>query len=125
MYTQISKPLSILLIEDDQEAILINSKLLNLFGHIVKCVSTKDEAIKEEINNYDCILLDINLKNSSGSEIIYTIGQKSNFSKYHHIIVITNHLMNDIRDHYGMLGITQILQKPIDPDLLQQAVNSF
>lgn len=125
MYTQKTKSLNILLIEDDQEAILINSKMLNLFGHNVKCVVTKDEAVKEVNDNYDCILLDISLKNSNGSDLIYAIGRKNNFNKYHHIILITNYLINDINTQYEMLGITQVLKKPIQPDLLQQAISSY
>lgn len=125
MFVNNSRSLKILLVDDNPTSMFVHKKMLECFGHIVKCVDSEKEAIKNANENYDCILLDVSFSDASWLDIAASIRHQDGYHQYHTIIATTNYLMDDINCQCKKLGINKILTKPISPYALHEAVFSF
>ncbi len=104
--------MKILLIEDEKELSNSVSDYLKISGHLCEQVFTYKSAV-EKINlyQYDCALVDINLPDGSGLDIVKQIKQKNDILG---IIIISARDSIDDRIKGLDLGADDYLVKPFD-----------
>lgn len=115
--------LSILLVED----LPLNQKLAIEFmvidHHKVTLATTGQEAIdKLDQATFDLILLDMNLPDFSGQEVIKKLADLEHKNKQTPILAFTASLSPDEVKQYLSLGIKDIVGKPIKLEKLRQAI---
>jgi DNA-binding response OmpR family regulator len=104
--------MKILVIEDDQTLAKNLKKVLLKDGFAVDIVHSKEEgSIEAEVNEYDCVVLDINLPDGSGFDLLKELRQTENQTP---IIIAT--ARGEIEDKIkGLnLGADDYVPKPID-----------
>jgi CheY-like chemotaxis protein len=117
-----SRPVSILLVEDDAPTLVASAKLLRMEGHIVHTADGYQAAIevagKERI---DLAVCDIRLWDGSGNDLIKEL-QKLQPLK---AIAITGFTLADEVEEYREAGFAAVLPKPLQYSQLQSAVAGF
>ncbi len=106
-----------ILICDDE---LLNRKLitamLNGLPYVVSEVSNGTEAIARLLGDYDAldlVLLDIAMKDVSGTEVCRAVrGSEQDQKRHMPIIAYTAHAMNDEHERIISAGFDEILTKP-------------
>src|ERR1041384_3906726 len=86
-----TRPIKILIIEDDELDRMIVKRAINSSGMIVDITFAEDfDSGKEETKNktYDCIFLDYNLPSGTGLQLLKEIREAGNESP---IIIVTSH----------------------------------
>jgi len=104
--------MKLLIIEDDQVLAKNLKQVLVRDGFAVDvATSTKTGLIEIEVNDYDCILLDINLPDGSGFDLLSSLGKNQNQTP-----VIVASARGEIKDRIkGLnLGADDYIPKPID-----------
>lgn len=104
--------MKILIIEDDQTLAKNLQKTLVKDGFAVDTVYSKENGLVEiEVNEYDCVVLDINLPDGSGFDLLSELRQNENQTP---IIVVT--ARGEVEDRIkGLnLGADDYVPKPID-----------
>jgi DNA-binding response OmpR family regulator len=108
--------MKILIIEDDQVLAKNLKQVLIKDGFAVDTSSTREDGLAQtEINEYDCVVLDINLPDGSGFELLKELRQNENQTP---VIIVT--ARGEIEDRIkGLnLGADDYLPKPIDSNEL-------
>ena len=111
-----SKHIKILLAEDDPFSQKLIGVIVNKFGWSVDCVSNGVETI-EMLNKkkYDVLLLDINMPQMNGFEVLGII--KNNALKFVNyklaVVVITAYAQNEMREKIFSAGADEFITKPI------------
>jgi len=107
-----SKPLSILLAEDDMVNQLVARITLEKQGHKVTCATTGLEALKAVQNqNFDCILMDIQMPEMDGLTAADRIHELRPGLP---IIAMTAYAMKGDRDRFLEAGLDAYIAKPVD-----------
>jgi DNA-binding response OmpR family regulator len=103
--------MNILLLEDDISLNKAISKVLNLSNHKVSSFTDGKKVLDDLSNNtiYDLYILDINVPNISGLELLKLIHQKNSNSKV--IIITANNDIETLKESYN-LGCLDLLRKP-------------
>lgn len=104
--------MKILIIEDDQTLAKNLKEVLVKDGFAVDTSHSKEDGLVEaEVNEYDCIVLDINLPDGSGFDLLSELRQKENQTP---IIIVT--ARGEVEDRIkGLnLGADDYVPKPID-----------
>ena len=129
--------LAVLVAEDDPVNQFTIKTMLQKMGHEVFCVENGSEALEAlQVNNFDCIITDIQMPGMDGEELIERI-RKGDFSnirptnKVQHdmrtpfdavpllnrnipIIALSAHAMNDMEGHFvDKLGADFYMEKPL------------
>lgn len=115
---QQARRLNILLVDDDPINEVITKSMLENDGYIIKCAGTAVEAlIKASQHEYDIILMDINLPDISGVQVMRKI-RRGNLNTHTRIIAYT---ANEDTDHqYEKLGFDDYVSKPVNKAKLQE-----
>jgi len=110
-----SKPLRVLLVEDNKIAQVVARSVLEEFKVDVDVVSNAEQAINQfKANAYDLVFLDIGLPDKDGYEVAQTFRkQEKGTSKTAHIIACTAHIDSKNEQKCYDCGIDQVMQKPI------------
>lgn len=121
-----SRPLHLLLAEDNQ----INQKyalaLLEKSGHSVEVVDTGLKAVEAMMtNNYDAILMDVQMPELDGVAATKRIRKLKGAKAKIPIIAMTAHAMAGAREEYLAAGMDDYLSKPIDPQALLQRLSEL
>jgi len=104
--------MKILIVEDDQTLANNLKGVLVQEGFAVDTASSKENGLIEtEVNEYDCIVLDITLPDGSGFDLLSELRQKENQTP---IIVVTARGEVDDRIKGLNLGADDYVPKPID-----------
>lgn len=108
--------MKILIIEDDQTLAKNLKKALVKDGFAVDMASTRENGLAEtEINEYDCIVLDINLPDGSGLDLLRELRSAENKTP---VIIVTARGQVDERIRGLNLGADDYVPKPVDSDEL-------
>lgn len=115
--------LNVLLVED----LPLNQKLALEFmamdQHAVTLASTGQEAIDMvKTNTFDLILLDMNLPDFSGQDVVKKLANSQHKNSHTPILAFTASLSPDEVKEYLALGIKDIVGKPIRLEKLRQAI---
>lgn len=104
--------MKILVVEDDQTLAKNLQKVLVKDGFAVDVTYAKEEGlVATEVNEYDCMVLDINLPDGNGFDLLSELRQKKDQTP---IIIVT--ARGDVEDRIkGLnLGADDYVSKPID-----------
>lgn len=120
--------LHILLVEDIEINIIVAKAMLEKLGYFVDVAMTGKEAIyKFEHNDYDLLLLDIQLPDISGIEIAQYLRHQYENDNYNYlppIIALTANVMQSKTD-YQKYGIDDVLRKPLEFEALTTCIRHF
>ena len=110
----------ILLVEDDDNSALLISNFLEEFDFIVDIVNTVTDAISNiNFNKYSIILLDINLPDFNGFEVLKFVNKnKKNIP----ILVLSAYSDKNTKLQAFKLGASDYMVKPIDPEELEARI---
>ena len=116
-------PLSILLAEDNVVNQKVAMRILERFGYRADVASNGQEVLHAmKRQKYDLILMDIQMPEMDGVEAMQRIRQNWPTAQQPHIVAMTANALNGDSEHYLSLGMDEYLSKPIQVDLLEQAL---
>jgi DNA-binding response OmpR family regulator len=110
----------ILIVEDQEDLAELYEASLEKAGYKVRIAYTGEEGIGEfKANGADAILLDMTLPEMHGSQVLLEI---RTLDASVPVIVITGEENEQLREQCERLGVHDYLAKPVDYDLMLQAV---
>ena len=117
--------LSLLLVEDEPINQEVAKGLLEFDGHEVTVVASGQAALAAvEHRRFDAVLLDMRLPDLDGLEVARRLRQRKWLGDAApHIIALTANVMPKEVEAYYAAGLTAVVEKPIDPAKLTQAVS--
>lgn len=112
----------VLIIDDNADFAESIADVLGMDGYKPEIAPNGKEALKKIwLNNYDLVLLDINMPEMSGKGFI----QKLNQNKYSMpIIMVSGMDINEIKNYFYEQGAISYLKKPFSNDTLRSLVKS-
>lgn len=123
--TSDSRPLTILLVEDNQVNQLVASSLLKRLGHRVDHAENGRRAIEALRNQtYDLVLMDCQMPVMDGYEATRRIRQNPDWADLP-IIAVTANVMQGDRDDCIASGMNDYITKPYNRDELRAAINRW
>ncbi|WP_160774997.1 ATP-binding protein [Stappia sediminis] len=121
-----SRPLRVLVAEDNDINRLLTEALLRKFGH-EPVVATNGKAALEEVRDgsFDVLLVDLHMPEMDGVEFIarYREYESSRCWDPAPLIAVTADVMPDAHARARDAGADDVLTKPLDPDILKQALS--
>ena len=110
------QPLSILLAEDNRVNAEFITKVLSRAGHTITTVENGRQVLEQlSQNQFDCILMDIQMPVMDGDEAARLIREQEQGTDHHiPIIALTAHAMADERTRLLEQGFDAHIPKPID-----------
>ena len=115
---------TILIAEDSSVIQNLIKKVLTQASNEFSFTTVKSgKKLLEEVekNSFDLLLVDINIPHVSGIDCVKSI--RKNISKKLPILAITGNADNLSAEDYRKLGFNDLLEKPLNFDLLVQKVN--
>ena len=118
------EPLQILLAEDNPVNQKVVTGLLELRGHRIDIVTTGTDAISSiENNDYDAVLMDIEMPGMDGLTAIRELRRREKVSgKHQWVVAITGHAMSGDHERFMAAGMDGHLVKPFKPNELYATV---
>jgi PAS domain S-box-containing protein len=118
----ITRPLRILLAEDNVINQKVGLKMLERFGYLADVASNGRQAYESAVrSNYDLILMDIQMPDLDGVESLHLIkaelGDRSPF-----IVALTAEALEGDRERFLRLGFSGYLSKPLQPAKLEEMI---
>lgn len=111
----------ILLVDDDQNVIKALKECFAQFNYDLDTATTGGEALNKAFaNNYELMLLDVNLPDFSGMEVLKEIKEKKSELP---VLVMTGFVSTDSAIEAMKLGAHEFITKPFDIDQLMGIVN--
>lgn len=123
MTTQ-TKALKILLVEDEQIAMLVNRNMLKNLGYIADTAVNGREAIEKAATGYDLIFMDVGLPDISGIEATKEIRRNESTEKKAKIVALTGYAQEEIHAQCREAGMNGVLLKPTDDGQLREILQS-
>ncbi|APD85300.1 hypothetical protein BM527_03900 [Alteromonas sp. Mex14] len=118
--SQTMKGLNLLLVDDDPINEVITKNMLEQDGYNIECAGTAVEAlVKASQHEYDIILMDINLPDISGVQVMRKI-RRANHNIHTRIIAYTAN--DDTDKQYEKLGFDDYISKPVNKAKLQEKI---
>jgi len=120
------KPLNILLAEDDPVNQKVLLKMLKEQGHGVKTADNGQmvlELLKK--NDFDLILMDIQMPNMNGVEAARQIRQMDGEKKHIPIIAVTAYALHGDKERFLNLGFDEYISKPVQMDILFELLDKI
>lgn len=106
----------LLIIEDDENNLLLISRLVEVAGYEYRAARTGEEGLEMVLESRpDAVLLDIALPGIQGTEVLKRL-RASKFSREVPIIAVTSSAMPGDREYLLAEGCTAYIEKPIDPE---------
>lgn len=127
MVTNKLGPLKVLIAEDNEINKLIAKTMLNRWGFTTTIAKDGEEAVMEvERNDFDCILMDIQMPNKDGITATKEIRQMTNPTKNGlPIIALTANTQIGVNDRYIDLGMDGYLSKPFKEEELYDLIETI
>jgi PAS domain S-box-containing protein len=121
----ITRPLRILLAEDNLINQKVGLKMLERFGYLADVASNGRQAYEFAVRaNYDLILMDIQMPDLDGVESLHLIkselGERSPY-----IVALTAEALEGDRERFLRLGFHGYLSKPLQPAKLEEMIVSM
>ena len=121
--------LKILLVEDNESARQILSKILKRFGfEVVEALDGEEGLLKlfhPEERAFDMIITDWKMEKMDGIELVKAMTKKLHPSDYPHVIILTAHDIYDDESHLNDLPIDRILSKPFTISDLHDVISEI
>ncbi|WP_126376307.1 ATP-binding protein [Desulfovibrio ferrophilus] len=119
-----SKPMRILVAEDDAVNRFTVEHFLSKMGHRITCVDHGEAAIKALTDGqFDCVLLDIQMPGTDGLEVTRLIRSgKAGIRSTIPIIAMSAHAMSGDRERILESGVDGYVPKPMSLDTLELAL---
>ena len=119
--------LRILLAEDNHANQLVARKMLEKVGHTVQIAGNGLEALQLlEEGDYDLVLMDVEMPEMDGLEATWAIRRREAESGQHiPIFAMTAYAMKEDRERCLEAGMDVYIPKPVSPDALHRAIESF
>ena len=116
--------ISVLAIDDSESGLKIIEKLLKGTEIKLDLASTGKESIdKVKINKYDLILLDEDLSQISGMELMTKLKEIRNFKTP--VILLTKDNSYEYNEEYTNAGFTSYILKPLKKDKLLELIDKY
>ncbi len=117
----------VLIAEDSSVIQNLTKKILQQQDYEIKAVKNGQELLKAiETENFDVILLDINMPIVNGIECAKAIRAMADPIKSQTpLIAITGNALNFTVDYFKSVGFNEYLQKPLNFDLLVDLVSKY
>jgi PAS domain S-box-containing protein len=124
---QSQKNIQILLVEDDFVSQLVIKKICKMKSWNITVASDGKKALDIlEDNNFDVILMDIQMPEMSGIDVTKIIRARERVTgKYVPIIATTAYAMNENREQILRAGMDEYISKPINMIELEQIINKL
>lgn len=119
----LNKQPHILLIEDDPMIQFIQTKVLNTLGCTVDVYSHGKEAIRK-LSTHDIALIDINLPDMNGFEVIKTIRELENYRNFP-IIALTVYTSEEEKTNCLNAGANDFISKPVTQEKLANTLLKY
>ncbi|MCE1227215.1 MAG: PAS domain S-box protein [Geobacteraceae bacterium] len=118
------QPLTILLAEDNRVNAEFVAKILSRAGHTITTVENGQQVLEQlKHNQFDCILMDIQMPIMDGDEAAHLIREQEYGTETHiPIIALTAHAMADERTRLLRQGFDAHIPKPIDIGMLMAEI---
>jgi two-component system response regulator FixJ len=114
---------SIVAIVDDNAAILQSMEfLLELEGYEVIVYASPASFLDDRTTQPACLIIDQNMPGMTGLQLITRLRQQENHIP---ILLMCGFLSTDIIARASELGVTRVLEKPLEPDNLLEFVAGF
>ncbi len=122
-----ARPASVLLAEDDDINRIFVEELLRSRNCTVVSVENGQEALRAiDENDYDVVLMDIQMPVMDGICAVREIRQQEKGSKQHlPVIALTAHAMVEHREECMLAGMDEYLTKPLVVEELLEAIRKF
>ena len=115
--------LKIFMVEDIELNITVARSLLESLGHEVTVVMTGQEAqIVFHPEDYDLVLLDIQLPDMTGFDIAQYYREK--YSKLPPLVALTANVLNN-KQEYLQKGMDEVISKPLSVKAIQDVISKF
>lgn len=115
--------MKILISDDDRDMLNLLRFILSGEGYEIETASNGEEAIKKiSQNEYELMLLDYDLRDMTGFDVIKYMKDHNISSK---IIMISGHSKNELRPQTIELGVDKLMSKPFEVQALLENVNSM
>ncbi len=115
--------LNILVAEDNKINQLVAKKMLEKWKNSVKVVSNGKEALEQAtMNNYDIVLMDLDMPVMDGYEATELIKEKKPGIP---VIALTAAAFDDMHNYLTKKGFSDVVQKPFVPDELYSKIFSL
>ena len=116
----------ILVVEDNPMNMELTVDLLESYGYEVEQAEDGSEALDlvNENNNFDLILLDMQLPKMDGLEVLNHL-KKSDNSKNIPVVALTAHAMRGDEDKFINAGCKGYISKPIDIHKFKETVSGY
>ncbi len=117
----------VLIAEDSSVIQNLTKKILQQQDYEIKSVKNGQELLKAiETENFDVILLDINMPIVNGIECAKAIrGMADPLKAKTPLIAITGNALNFTVEYFKSVGFNEYLQKPLNFDLLVDLVSKY
>jgi len=117
--------LHILLVEDIELNVVVACSVLEKLGHTVDVAMTGQDALDQfDPDEYDLVLLDIQLPDMTGFEIAKTIQQKYRGRSLPPVVALTANVLKD-KHQYFEVGMDDVLSKPLSISDLTAVIKRF
>jgi len=116
----ISGDKTLLIVEDDPYISELASRILKSNHHIDVAFTGKEAVDLYEADKYDIVLLDVQLPEMSGSEVLKQIMLKSPRQA---VVIMTAHGGSDLAEELMMAGAVDFIQKPFKAEQLRKVIN--
>jgi len=114
----------VLLVEDDEIAQLIEKNILSGYGCDIETADSAKEA-KEQLNtsNFSVIIMDIGSPDKNGDVLTKEIREELHIETP--IIGLTAHIIDERKQKYLQLGMTDVIQKPITKEICDKVLGKY
>ncbi|WP_413560613.1 CheR family methyltransferase [Bdellovibrio sp. HCB209] len=120
------KGLKILAVDDNEENLYIIDLFLKRLGHHPTTVSSGKEAVRQiEQNNYQIVLMDVQMPELDGYETTHMIRNLKNGKSDVVIIALTANAMSGDADRCKQAGMDDYVSKPVRIDILKKTIANW
>ncbi|MFQ5877417.1 MAG: response regulator [Acidobacteriota bacterium] len=117
---------TILIIDDDQAVLQAYGCLLRRRGHRVILVRDPDEVrgSPDPLRDVDLVILDQRMPRTTGIELLRTLrrARAPRGGAAPAVLLVSAYLNEEIRREALELGVAEVIEKPVDPELLLRRV---
>lgn len=123
---RINNDIKILLVEDDKANQIVLNRMLRESGYKVHIANNGIEALYlYNRNNYDIILMDIQMNDMDGIEVTKKIRQKETDKNKTPIIALTAYALNGDRERFIEEGMDDYIAKPVKMENLYKTIEKI
>jgi len=117
--------MKILIIDDNQSITGMLSKMLKLEGYeTVVSNDGKNGLSLIENNHFDAVILDLAMPEFSGIDIIESLNKSGKLNEQKILVLTASSPSDDAVEKIKSLGVKNVLNKPIDPQVLLELLKN-